>query len=48
MVCGDKHSLCLDNVSDIALGEVSGGPQPTTSWCHCEGGQYLTLFYVSL
>ena len=44
---GDRHSLCLDSVPDIAQKEDSGGPLPVASWSHCEGGQYLTS-YVSM
>ena len=38
---GDKHSLFLDNVPDIAPREDSGSRRPVASWWHCEGGQYL-------
>ena len=44
---GDRHSLCLYSVLDIAQREDSGGPRLVASWSHCEGGQYLTS-YVSL
>ena len=42
-LCGDRHSLCLDSVSDIVLREDSEGPRPVASWSHCEGGQYDIL-----